>query len=261
MFRRFSSVLMVTAVLTLASNSHGVLVQAVDLNLAGTVNSPTLSGFTAFNGSVTTNPAQVGTDTVGGVTWSLFSGTGNTGWRDRGAIAGVAKSDLLRDLFFNAGGLRLSFNGLTPGTTYSVNIYGYDATGNDGLSEWYFSTTGVTSGTGAGTPAIGDLAELATNPLPAGFLPTPQTGTTTATAGQAMITQTFVAPASGIANFFTTSFITGVLPAGSLKGDAHVINGWELSTVAVTAAAIPEPASVSMLLVAGIALVRRRRMA
>jgi hypothetical protein len=165
----------------LTHTAQAGVTQAIDLDFTTAAPAPTQAGFTRYTCSANTDASATRTD--GGVTWTLTANGGGSlnGWRDRGVTFTPAPAThaLLRDLAYGNGGILLKFTGLTPGLTYSIDIYGYDDTSNTGIVQWRYSTTGVTTGTGTGSNMVGYLWQMnSADVRNVNFVPTPQSGIT-----------------------------------------------------------------------------------
>jgi len=172
------------------------------------------------------NPPLTMNATSGAITVTLTSTSGSTGWRNRGGITAIEKSDLIRDFVYGKE-LQLSLTGLTPGQEYFIKIYGDDFASNGGINwDWLYSTSGATSG---GT-LIGRIGSVQSPSLP---FPVPQTGTLPAQAGVGMVQTNFTAGSSNVM-FYT---------ANSSWSNGSLLSGFELFTV--TSSSLPADAGLS----------------
>jgi hypothetical protein len=175
---------------------------------------------------------------------STAAGTGaNNGW----GTSGSAQQELMGNEFIangSAEGMIFTLDGLTAGT-YNVFVYGGGTTDGQGAT-FTLDPSNVPAGGTAAVATNSDTSNLYHSVFDSsGTNPTPEKGLSwnmlTATVG-----------ASGILTFSATASET----TGAVK---PAVNGFQIDAVA--GVATPEPASLGVLAIGGLALLARRRKA
>jgi hypothetical protein len=203
-------------------------------------------------GSVTATVSESGT----GSQYGTVSGSQSINSRDRGTPSGPAgDSDLFRDFVFGGGSgsniqgtnfLQLTLSGLTPSTSYVVAAYSYDSSGGH--------TTNWTS--------VAPTANSGDNGIIGYWDGTNANANFTAPMGEQSITWTSATPAPAI--FTLTSSPSGVLSIYGFGGDGITndqssdttyLDGFQIATN------VPEPASLTLVGIASLSLLARRRRA
>ncbi|HEX3356817.1 MAG TPA: PEP-CTERM sorting domain-containing protein [Tepidisphaeraceae bacterium] len=227
-------------------DTGGDSVQLPDSGAAPAVNGASIS---KTIGAVT---ATVSIDTTNNAAfYGTVNGVASMNSRDRGTPSGAANDgDLFRDLLFagtsgsNVQGtnyLKLALTGLTPGQAYTVATYSFDTSGAH--------TTNWT--------AIAPTVQNAK----AGYWDGTSDGTFTAPPDEQSITWTGGTATPAPAVFTLTADGTGGVAlygfggngvTGNQSSDTSYINGFQVAQA-------PEPASLSLIGLAAVGLMRRRR--
>jgi hypothetical protein len=217
-----------------------------------------VGGSSYYGVTNTVSPTVTATVSESGTASSYAQGGGGATMnsRDRGSPSGangLNDNDMFRDLLFAGGSgsnvqssnyLQLSLSGLAPNTAYTVATYSYDSSGGH-TTNWTATAPTVSNGI-SGYWAASPVGNN-TFTVPSGG---EQSITWTAGTTPAPAIFTLTSDGTGTINLYGWG---GDGISGDASADTTYLDGFQI------AVAVPEPASLGLLAVGGLAMLRRRR--